>query len=122
MNRRLFALSTTAALASLALAACKDKPAETAAAAAPAQPAAAALPPYEAAAKGNGFTIGQMIKDFTLIADAGRSNEVPLFATGLILELYRAAANTGLREQDFFALVKWHASLSKMQDRHGPAD
>lgn len=68
------------------------------------------------------FTIGQMIKDFTLIADAGRSNEVPLFATGLILELYRAAANTGLREQDFFALVKWHASLSKMQDRHGPAD
>ncbi|MEM7443256.1 MAG: NAD(P)-dependent oxidoreductase [Pseudomonadota bacterium] len=58
------------------------------------------------------FTIGQMIKDFTLISDAARSNQVPLFTTGLILELYRAAANAGLKEQDFFALVKWHSDLS----------
>ena len=58
------------------------------------------------------FTVQQMIKDFSLISDAGRANEVPLLTTGLILELYRAAANSGLRDQDFFALVKWQADIS----------
>ncbi len=58
------------------------------------------------------FTVGQMIKDFSLISDAGRANGVPLLTTGLILELYRAAANSGLREQDFFALVKWQSDIS----------
>ena len=58
------------------------------------------------------FTVTQMIKDFTLISDAARDHGVPLPTTGLILELYRAAANAGLRDQDFFALVKWHAGLS----------
>lgn len=63
MNRRLFTLATTASVALLALSACKDKPAETASGAAPAAQSAAAAqqPPYEAAAKGNGFTIGQMM-------------------------------------------------------------
>lgn len=59
------------------------------------------------------FTIEQMIKDFSLISDAARSKGVPLFATNLILELYRAAANAGLQEQDFFALVKWHSEMSR---------
>ncbi|WP_158241783.1 NAD(P)-dependent oxidoreductase [Tabrizicola sp. TH137] len=58
------------------------------------------------------FTIAQMIKDFSLISDAGRANGVPLLTTGLILELYRAAANSGLRDQDFFALVKWQSEIS----------
>ncbi len=58
------------------------------------------------------FTIAQMIKDFSLISDAGRANGVPLLTTGLILELYRAAANSGLRDQDFFALVKWQTDIS----------
>lgn len=58
------------------------------------------------------FTIGQMIKDFSLISDAGRANGVPLLTTGLILELYRAAANSGLQDQDFFALVKWQSDIS----------
>lgn len=58
------------------------------------------------------FTIGQMIKDFTLISDAGRANGVPLLTSGLILELYRTAANAGLDQQDFFALVKWHSGIS----------
>jgi 3-hydroxyisobutyrate dehydrogenase-like beta-hydroxyacid dehydrogenase len=58
------------------------------------------------------FTIAQMIKDFSLISDAGRANGVPLLTTGLILELYRAAANSGLRDQDFFALVKWQTAIS----------
>ncbi|WP_140627826.1 thioredoxin fold domain-containing protein [Methylibium rhizosphaerae] len=60
MNRRLFTLATSASVALLALSACKDKPAESPAAAT-AQPAAAPQPPYEAAAKGHGFTIGQMM-------------------------------------------------------------
>lgn len=58
------------------------------------------------------FTVLQMIKDFTLISNAARSNGVPLLTTGLILELYRAAANAGLKDADFFALVKWHADMS----------
>lgn len=58
------------------------------------------------------FTIQQMIKDFTLISDAGRANGVPLLTSGLILELYRAAANAGLDQDDFFALVKWHSGIS----------
>ena len=58
------------------------------------------------------FTIQQMIKDFTLISDAGRANGVPLLTAGLILELYRAAANAGLDQDDFFALIKWHSGIS----------
>lgn len=58
------------------------------------------------------FTMHQMIKDFSLISDAGRANGVPMLTTGLILELYRAAANSGLRDQDFFALVKWQSEIS----------
>jgi 3-hydroxyisobutyrate dehydrogenase len=58
------------------------------------------------------FTIEQMIKDFTLISEAGRARDVPLFTTSLILELYRAAANAGLKQQDFFALVKWYSQMS----------
>lgn len=59
------------------------------------------------------FTVAQMIKDFSLIQGAANANNVPQFVTGLILELYRAAANSGLKEADFFALVKWHASMSR---------
>jgi len=58
------------------------------------------------------FTISQMVKDFTLISEAGRRNNVPLMTTGLILELYRSAANTGMQNEDFFALVKWQSNLS----------
>ncbi|MEY8119946.1 NAD(P)-dependent oxidoreductase [Falsihalocynthiibacter sp. BN13B15] len=58
------------------------------------------------------FTVLQMIKDFTLISDAARLNGVPLLTTGLILEQYRAAANAGLKDADFFALVKWHSNMS----------
>jgi 3-hydroxyisobutyrate dehydrogenase-like beta-hydroxyacid dehydrogenase len=58
------------------------------------------------------FTVEQMIKDFSLISDAARANGVPLLTTGLILELYRAAANSGLRHEDFFALVKWQSQIS----------
>lgn len=58
------------------------------------------------------FTVQQMMKDFTLISDAGRVNGVPLMASSLVLELYRAAANAGLEQEDFFALIKWHSGIS----------
>ena len=58
------------------------------------------------------FSVEQMIKDFSLIADAARHEKVPLMVNGLILEIYRAAANSGLGEEDFFSLVKWHRNLS----------
>lgn len=58
------------------------------------------------------FTVSQMIKDFTLISEAARRNNVPLMTTGLILELYRSASNAGMQDEDFFALVKWQEKLS----------
>ncbi|MCA0872233.1 NAD(P)-dependent oxidoreductase [Seohaeicola saemankumensis] len=58
------------------------------------------------------FSVSQMIKDFTLISEAARRNGVPLLTTGLILELYRSAANAGMQDEDFFALVKWQENLS----------
>lgn len=58
------------------------------------------------------FSISQMIKDFTLISDAARDRRVPLLTTSLILEIYRTAANAGLQDEDFFALVKWHGATA----------
>ena len=57
-----------------------------------------------------------MIKDFSLISDAGRAYGVPLLTTGLILELYRAAANAGLHDQDYFAVVKFQSEISTQYD------
>lgn len=59
------------------------------------------------------FTVKQMMKDFTLISDAARQNNTPLLVSGLILEIYRSAANSGLVDDDFFSLIKWHRSLSE---------
>lgn len=53
------------------------------------------------------FSVAQMIKDFTLITETARARSVPMFAAGLILQQYVAAANTGYRDKDFFALVEW---------------
>lgn len=60
------------------------------------------------------FSVAQMVKDFSLISEAARHENMPLMVNGLILELYRAAANSGLQDQDFFSLVKWHRSLTNM--------
>lgn len=53
------------------------------------------------------FSVTQMMKDFTLITEAGRAQRVPMFATNLILQQYTAAANVGYAEKDFFALLEW---------------
>lgn len=53
------------------------------------------------------FSVSQMIKDFSLISDAGRERQVPLFLANLILQQYTAASNAGYSDQDFFALFDW---------------
>lgn len=58
------------------------------------------------------FTVDQMIKDFSLISDAGRDANIPMFTTNLILQQYKSAANTGFKDKDFFALLQWLAEMS----------
>ena len=53
------------------------------------------------------FSVTQMMKDFTLITEAARARQVPMFAANLILQQYTAAANVGYADKDFFALVEW---------------
>ncbi|MBC7737793.1 MAG: NAD(P)-dependent oxidoreductase [Candidatus Saccharibacteria bacterium] len=53
------------------------------------------------------FSVTQMIKDFTLITEAGRDKQVPMFVANMILQQYTAASNAGYSEQDFFALFDW---------------
>jgi len=53
------------------------------------------------------FSVTQMIKDFTLITEAGRDKQVPMFVANLILQQYTAASNAGYSEQDFFSLFDW---------------
>ena len=50
------------------------------------------------------FSVQQMLKDFTLITDAAREKQAPMFVANLILQQYTAASNAGYSEQDFFAL------------------
>ncbi len=53
------------------------------------------------------FSVQQMLKDFTLITDAARDKQVPMFVANLILQQYTAASNAGYSELDFFALFDW---------------
>ena len=53
------------------------------------------------------FSVLQMMKDFTLITEAGRDKQIPMFAANMILQQFIAAANAGDSQQDFFALFDW---------------
>jgi len=53
------------------------------------------------------FSVVQMMKDFTLITEAGRKKQVPMFLANLILQRYAAASNVGYSEQNFSALFDW---------------
>jgi 3-hydroxyisobutyrate dehydrogenase-like beta-hydroxyacid dehydrogenase len=53
------------------------------------------------------FSVQQMMKDFTLITDAARDKQIPMFVANLILQQYTAASNAGYSEKDFFALFDW---------------
>ncbi|MEQ8305245.1 MAG: NAD(P)-dependent oxidoreductase [Hoeflea sp.] len=58
------------------------------------------------------FTVGQMIKDFTLVTQAGLGAGIPLLATSMILQQYQSAARMGMKDKDFFSLVKWLSEIS----------
>lgn len=53
------------------------------------------------------FSVTQMIKDFTLITEAGRDKQVPMFVANMILQQYTAASNAGYSDLDFFSLFDW---------------
>lgn len=53
------------------------------------------------------FSVLQMMKDFKLITDAGRDQQIALPTADLILQQYVSAANAGYGEQDFFSLFDW---------------
>lgn len=65
------------------------------------------------------FSMDQMIKDFTLITEAGRIAGVPMFATNTVYQQFLTAAEAGHRDEDFFALLSWFRSLS--EDNRDPA-
>lgn len=62
------------------------------------------------------FSVQQMMKDFTLITEAGRAQQIPMFAANLILQQYVSAANVGYGEQDFFALFDWMRAAGGLSD------
>lgn len=62
------------------------------------------------------FSVTQMIKDFSLIADAGRESGVPMVVIDIILDRYQAAANAGHKDEDFFALVDWVSASGRSGD------
>jgi 3-hydroxyisobutyrate dehydrogenase len=62
------------------------------------------------------FSVVQMLKDFTLITQAGREKNVPMFVANLILQQYAGAANVGYSEQDFFSLVAWMREAYGLKD------
>ena len=65
------------------------------------------------------FSVEQMIKDFTLICGAANREGLPMFATGLILQQYHAAAAAGYRDADFFALMNWLRAIVDLGNREG---
>ena len=58
------------------------------------------------------FSVEQMVKDFTLICEAGNRQHIPMLTTSLILQQYHAAVAAGHAEDDFFVLAKWLRDLS----------
>lgn len=53
------------------------------------------------------FRLDQMVKDFSLILAAAKSEHIDMDVSALILKQYEAAAQDGMEGRDFFALVDW---------------
>jgi 3-hydroxyisobutyrate dehydrogenase-like beta-hydroxyacid dehydrogenase len=51
------------------------------------------------------FTVSQMAKDFDIMIDAGRAQNVPMPMTALVRQFWGAMMAKGKGEQDFFSLV-----------------
>jgi 3-hydroxyisobutyrate dehydrogenase-like beta-hydroxyacid dehydrogenase len=64
------------------------------------------------------FTVEQMIKDFDLVIDAARDEQVPVFLVSLIRQQYEAARAQGRGEKDFFVLLEQYEAMAGMPQRH----
>jgi 3-hydroxyisobutyrate dehydrogenase-like beta-hydroxyacid dehydrogenase len=65
------------------------------------------------------FTVEQMIKDFDLVIDAARDEQVPVFLVSLIRQHYEAARAQGRGEKDFFVLLEQYEAMAGIQQRRG---
>jgi 3-hydroxyisobutyrate dehydrogenase-like beta-hydroxyacid dehydrogenase len=65
------------------------------------------------------FTVEQMIKDFDLVIDAARDEQVPVFLVSLIRQQYEAARAQGRGEKDFFVLLEQYEAMAGIQQRRG---
>jgi 3-hydroxyisobutyrate dehydrogenase-like beta-hydroxyacid dehydrogenase len=63
------------------------------------------------------FTVEQMIKDFDLVIDAARDEQVPVFLISLIRQQYEAARAQGRGDKDFFVLLEQYEAMAGLQSR-----
>lgn len=63
------------------------------------------------------FTVEQMIKDFDLVIDAARDEQVPVLLTSLIRQQYETARAQGRGGKDFFVLLEQYEAMAGMQQR-----
>jgi 3-hydroxyisobutyrate dehydrogenase-like beta-hydroxyacid dehydrogenase len=63
------------------------------------------------------FTVEQMIKDFDLVIDTARDEQVPVFLISLIRQQYEAARAQGHGNKDFFVLLEQYEAMAGLQSR-----
>ena len=63
------------------------------------------------------FTVEQMIKDFDLVIDAARDEQVPVFLISLIRQQYESARAQGRGNKDFFVLLEQYEAMAGMQQQ-----
>ena len=61
------------------------------------------------------FTVEQMIKDFDLVIDTARDEQVPVFLVSLIRQQYEAARGQGRGGKDFFVLLEQYEAMAGMR-------
>jgi 3-hydroxyisobutyrate dehydrogenase-like beta-hydroxyacid dehydrogenase len=61
------------------------------------------------------FTVEQMIKDFDLVIDAARDEQVPVFLISLIRQQYEAARAQGAGKKDFFVLLEQYEAMAGLK-------
>ncbi|MBW4023093.1 MAG: NAD(P)-dependent oxidoreductase [Proteobacteria bacterium] len=61
------------------------------------------------------FTVEQMIKDFDLVIDTARDEQVPVFLVSLIRQQYESARAQGRGEKDFFVLLEQYEAMAGME-------
>ena len=65
------------------------------------------------------FTVEQMIKDFDLVIDTARDEQVPVFLISLIRQQYEAARAQGRGDKDFFVLLEQYEAMAGLDVGQG---